>query len=261
MHLARTVRLRSAIVRDLRHRRRPERRTNGAGQEHELREAGAPDRSAAIGAATDRLPREDRHSYPEASDQAGATPQQTNGPAEMGSPQEVRYRCRYVERWNQVPTAPVATTRNHVNAGGFPWNRRPNHKHQLSTTKPSSKRNCSSKRSRSTACAASTRDPLSTATFDSSTKWERSAKVGLRPEPFGALAYHFDTRRLVFLKSPALVDLVDGLADHDSADAAIDAIIAPASDRGREAHVKALASLAEAGVIEPVPAPEIAFVG
>ncbi len=98
------------------------------------------------------------------------------------------------------------------------------------------------------------------ATFDSSTKWERSAKIGLRPEPFGALAYHFDTRRLVFLKSPMLVDLVDGLSDHESADAAIEAIVEPADDRSRQAHVKALASLAEAGVIEPV-SPPISFVG
>ena len=35
-----------------------------------------------------------------------------------------------------------------------------------------------------------------------------SPRVGLRPEPFGALAYHFDNRRLVFLKSPELVALV-----------------------------------------------------
>lgn len=101
---------------------------------------------------------------------------------------------------------------------------------------------------------------MSTTTFDSSTKWERSAKIGLRPEPFGALAYHFDTRRLVFLKSPTLVDLVDGLVDHESADAAIEAIVEPADDRSRQAHIKALASLADAGVIEPV-APPIAFVG
>ena len=101
-----------------------------------------------------------------------------------------------------------------------------------------------------------------TADFDSTTRWERSPKIGLRPEPFGALAYHFDTRRLVFLKSNKLVDLVDGLADHDSADAAIEAIIEPADDRSRSAHVKALASLAEAGVIEPLPAaPDIDFVG
>jgi len=103
---------------------------------------------------------------------------------------------------------------------------------------------------------------LSTTTFDSSTKWERSPKIGLRPEPFGALAYHFDTRRLVFLKSPTLVELVDGLVDHDSADEAITAIVEPIDDRSRQAHVKALASLAEAGVIEPAaPSPAISFVG
>ena len=100
-----------------------------------------------------------------------------------------------------------------------------------------------------------------TATFDPAQRWVRSAKIGLRPEPFGALAYHFDTRRLVFLKSNALVDLVDGLADHDSADAAIDAIIEPATDRSRTAHVNALASLADAGVIERSSAPPVAFVG
>ena len=102
---------------------------------------------------------------------------------------------------------------------------------------------------------------MSTTTFDPSTKWERSAKIGLRPEPFGALAYHFDTRRLVFLKSPKLVDLVEGLVDHESADAAIEAIVEPADDRSRQAHVKALASLAEAGVIEPATTPAISFVG
>ncbi len=75
------------------------------------------------------------------------------------------------------------------------------------------------------------------ATFDSSTKWERSAKIGLRPEPFGALAYHFDTRRLVFLKSPMLVDLVDGLSEHESADAAIEAIVEPVDDRSRHGSV------------------------
>lgn len=107
------------------------------------------------------------------------------------------------------------------------------------------------------------------AVFDAAAPWARSTKIGLRPEPFGALAYHFDTRRLVFLKSNKLVDLVDGLTDHDSANDAIEAIIAPANDRSRSAHVKALESLAEAGVIEPRPAdpasatapPTIGFVG
>ena len=105
-----------------------------------------------------------------------------------------------------------------------------------------------------------TKEPKADYSFDPSTRWERSAKIGLRPEPFGALAYHFDTRRLVFLKSPALVDLVDSLVDYESADAAISAIIEPADDRSHRAHVTALASLAEAGVIEPV-TPAISFVG
>jgi len=102
---------------------------------------------------------------------------------------------------------------------------------------------------------------VATTDFDETAAYRRSAKIGLRPEPFGALAYHFDTRRLVFLKSPALVDLVEGLADHDSAEHAIASIIAPATEASRRSHIKALASLAEAGVIEPVAVPTIEFAG
>ncbi len=40
--------------------------------------------------------------------------------------------------------------------------------------------------------------------------------VALRPEPFGALAYHYDTRKLVFLKHPDVVRVVQSLADHDT---------------------------------------------
>ncbi len=38
--------------------------------------------------------------------------------------------------------------------------------------------------------------------------------VALRPEPFGALAYHYDTRRLVFLKHPDVVRVVCELGNH-----------------------------------------------
>lgn len=68
----------------------------------------------------------------------------------------------------------------------------------------------------------------------------------------------------MFLKSNKLVDLVDGLVDYESANEAIEAIIEPPDDRSRAAHVKALESLAEAGVIEPrssAPQPKIGFVG
>jgi putative mycofactocin binding protein MftB len=39
-------------------------------------------------------------------------------------------------------------------------------------------------------------------------------QVALRPEPFGALAYHYGNRRLVFLKHPDVVHVVESLADH-----------------------------------------------
>ena len=92
--------------------------------------------------------------------------------------------------------------------------------------------------------------------FDPAGHYQLSPRVGLRPEPFGALAYHFDTRRLVFLKSVDLVDLVHGLAAHRSADEAIDVVVAPPAGR-RPAYVRALASLCEAGVVEPAPVPAV----
>ncbi len=41
--------------------------------------------------------------------------------------------------------------------------------------------------------------------------WALSPSVALRPEPFGALAYHFGNRKLTFLKRPELVAVVRGL--------------------------------------------------
>ncbi|HRI95553.1 MAG TPA: mycofactocin biosynthesis chaperone MftB, partial [Nocardioides sp.] len=41
--------------------------------------------------------------------------------------------------------------------------------------------------------------------------WALDPAVALRPEPFGALAYHFGNRKLIFLKQPALVAVVRAL--------------------------------------------------
>ena len=41
-------------------------------------------------------------------------------------------------------------------------------------------------------------------------------QVALRPEPFGALAYHYGNRRLIFLKHPDVVRVVRALGDHDT---------------------------------------------
>ena len=50
------------------------------------------------------------------------------------------------------------------------------------------------------------------AAFDASCSYELDPKVVMRPEPFGALAYHHGSRRLAFLLSPDLVLLVDDLS-------------------------------------------------
>jgi mycofactocin biosynthesis protein MftB len=84
--------------------------------------------------------------------------------------------------------------------------------------------------------------------FDAARAYRCSPQVSLRPEPFGALVYHFGTRRLSFLKTPELFAVVSGLAEHPSVHAAIDA--AGVAPEQRPAYLKALAGLAANGTIE-----------
>jgi putative mycofactocin binding protein MftB len=87
------------------------------------------------------------------------------------------------------------------------------------------------------------------AAFDAGRPWQRARSVALRPEPFGALAYHFGNRKLTFLKSKTLVAVVESLADHPSATATLAAC--GVADAQRPAYVKALADLARSQMIEP----------
>ncbi len=83
--------------------------------------------------------------------------------------------------------------------------------------------------------------------FDGARSYRLDPHVALRPEPFGALAYHYGNRRLTFLRSPELVELVQDLGRHPSADAALAAsTVAP---QRWPAFRRALASLAESEVI------------
>ena len=83
--------------------------------------------------------------------------------------------------------------------------------------------------------------------FDPTRAWRVHPQVALRDESFGALAYHYGTRRLLFLKSRALVELVSALDRYDSATAAIEAMV-PENERAQ--YTRALARLAKSEVID-----------
>jgi putative mycofactocin binding protein MftB len=87
--------------------------------------------------------------------------------------------------------------------------------------------------------------------FDPARPHRCSPRVALRPEPFGALVYHFGTRRLSFLKTPQLVEVVSGLERHPDVHSALDA--AGVETAQRPAYLRALAGLAANGTIEERP--------
>ena len=84
-------------------------------------------------------------------------------------------------------------------------------------------------------------------------RWRLHPQVALRPERFGALAYHYGTRRLSFLKSRRLLAVVEGLAVAPDPDAACRA--ARVAEAELPSYRRALATLAETGMIEPAEAP------
>jgi putative mycofactocin binding protein MftB len=77
--------------------------------------------------------------------------------------------------------------------------------------------------------------------------FELDPRVALRPEPFGALAYHYGNRRLVFLRSEEMVQVVKSLADHPTIDAALEAN--GVEPRRRAAFTEALAGLRRSEII------------
>jgi putative mycofactocin binding protein MftB len=85
--------------------------------------------------------------------------------------------------------------------------------------------------------------------IDLDSAWRLHPQVAIRPEPFGALAYHFGTRRLSFLKTPKLVALVEGLADHGSVRTALES--ASVTREERAAYLSALERLAGGEMIVP----------
>jgi putative mycofactocin binding protein MftB len=77
--------------------------------------------------------------------------------------------------------------------------------------------------------------------------YEIHPQAALRPEPFGALVYHYGTRRLVFLRKPEMVSVVRELSVHDTvADTLTSCGIAP---KRWPTFLTALSGLAESEII------------
>jgi mycofactocin biosynthesis protein MftB len=83
--------------------------------------------------------------------------------------------------------------------------------------------------------------------FDLDRPWRLHSQVSVRPERFGALLYHFGTRRLTFLKSPALLAVVRALGGAPSAREACRS--AGVSEAELPAYAAALAALASSQMI------------
>lgn len=79
--------------------------------------------------------------------------------------------------------------------------------------------------------------------------WRLHPQVALRPESFGALAYHFGTRRLSFFKSCDLLAVVKRLESEPDPSAACEAV--GIDSRQLPSYERALRSLAETEMIVP----------
>ncbi|NYE18146.1 mycofactocin biosynthesis chaperone MftB [Microbacterium immunditiarum] len=77
--------------------------------------------------------------------------------------------------------------------------------------------------------------------------WRLHPQVSVRPEPFGALLYHFGTRKLSFLKDRTLLAIVEGLADAPDVRSACEAAGVTGDQQGR--YLRALDTLAESDMI------------
>jgi putative mycofactocin binding protein MftB len=79
--------------------------------------------------------------------------------------------------------------------------------------------------------------------------WSLSPAVALRPEPFGALAYHFGNRKLTFLKTPELAAVVRALGDQPDVRSAL--VSAGVPSKHHAAYAGALRGLAAVDMIRP----------
>ncbi len=82
---------------------------------------------------------------------------------------------------------------------------------------------------------------------DLDSAWDLHPQVSVRPEPFGALLYHFGTRKLSFLKDRALLAAVQSLTTAPSVRAAFESAGIGAADVPR--YQSALGTLAASSMV------------
>lgn len=83
--------------------------------------------------------------------------------------------------------------------------------------------------------------------IDASLAWRLHPQVAVRPEPFGALLYHFGTRKLSFLKNRTILAVVESLDQHPDARSAL---AAAGVDPGSEGpYLHALGVLADSAML------------
>jgi len=83
--------------------------------------------------------------------------------------------------------------------------------------------------------------------FDSALSWGLHPQVAVRPEPFGALLYHFGTRKLSFLKNRTILAVIESLDDHADVSSAL---AAAGVDPSQEApYLHALGVLAASNML------------
>ncbi len=83
--------------------------------------------------------------------------------------------------------------------------------------------------------------------MDLATPYRLDPQVSLRPEEFGALAYHFGNRKLSFLKHPDLLRVLEQLDTEPTLEAALEAA---GIDRSRwPSFVRALETLESSEMI------------
>ena len=85
--------------------------------------------------------------------------------------------------------------------------------------------------------------------FDPDLSWRLHHQVAVRPEPFGALLYHFGTRKLSFLKNRTIVAVVKTLDEHPDARSACRA--AGIDDAAQAPYLHALGVLAQSQMLIP----------